>query len=70
MNDPENNVFNGDIGKIVGINIPKTKKDKKGEQIIADFDGNEVTFDKKDWINLTLATVCPSINPKVVSFQL
>lgn len=28
VNDPENNVFNGDIGKIVGINIPKTKKIK------------------------------------------
>ena len=61
VNDPENNVFNGDIGKIMGINIPKTKKDKKGEQIIADFDGNEVTFDKKDWINLTLA-YCMSIH--------
>lgn len=61
VNDPENNVFNGDIGKIVEINIPRTKKDKKGEQIIADFDGNEVTFDKKDWINLTLA-YCMSIH--------
>ncbi|MBD9106532.1 ATP-dependent RecD-like DNA helicase [bacterium] len=39
VNDLDNNVFNGDIGFIEGIN---------GNKIIINFDGNRVEYDKKD----------------------
>ena len=51
VNDSDNNVFNGDIGKI--INISKNYDDKIIIQI--DFDGNIVSIEKKDLKNITLA---------------
>ena len=51
VNDSDNNVFNGDIGKI--INISKNYDDKIIIQI--DFDGNVVSIEKKDLKNITLA---------------
>ncbi|MDD5865654.1 MAG: ATP-dependent RecD-like DNA helicase [bacterium] len=51
INDSDNNVFNGDIGKI--INISKNYDDKIIIQI--DFDGNIVSIEKKDLKNITLA---------------
>lgn len=51
INDSDNNVFNGDIGKIIAIYI-----DTKGKQKIQiDFDGKIVYFDKKDLKNITHA---------------
>ena len=51
INDSDNNVFNGDIGKI--INISNGYDDKIKIQI--DFDGNIVYLEKKDLKNITLA---------------
>lgn len=56
VNNPEENIFNGDIGKIVGI-----EDAKKEQQLIVAFDSNEVTFDPKNWNNLRLA-YCLSIH--------
>ena len=56
VNNPEENIFNGDIGKIVGI-----EDSKKEQQLIVAFDSNEVTFDTKNWNNLRLA-YCLSIH--------
>lgn len=60
VNSPENNVFNGDIGEIVGIITSKESKDHQ-ESLIIDFDGNEVEFKRKDWIKIRLA-YCMSIH--------
>jgi len=46
VNDPDNNVFNGDIGYIVNI----VNKDKT-TQITIDYDGNYVTYEKEKFIN-------------------
>ncbi|MGM9892218.1 SF1B family DNA helicase RecD2 [Limosilactobacillus sp.] len=52
VNSPENNVFNGDIGKIVAI---EDQKGKKGSSMTIDFDGNEVTYHRMEWGQLQLA---------------
>ena len=60
VNSPENNIFNGDIGEIVGIVTAKESKDHQ-ESLIIDFDDNEVEFKRKDWIKIRLA-YCISIH--------
>lgn len=60
VNTPEDNVFNGEIGKIVGIIKAKENTDKV-DKLVIDFDGNEVTLDRKDWTNIALA-YCTSIH--------
>ena len=48
VNDPDNNIFNGDIGYIKKIEIGPNKK----ESFIIDFDGNEVTYSREDLNNI------------------
>lgn len=60
VNTPEDNVFNGEIGKIIGIILAKENTDHV-DKLVIDFDGNEVTLDRKDWLNITLA-YCTSIH--------
>ena len=60
VNTPEDNVFNGEIGKIIGIILAKENTDHV-DKLVIDFDGNEVTLNRKDWINITLA-YCTSIH--------
>ncbi len=56
VNSPEDNVFNGDIGKIVGIDLAKDPhNESKKDQITIAFDQNEVTYQRADWKRLTLA---------------
>lgn len=45
INDPDNNVFNGDIGYIVSINNRKTT------EVIIDYDGNYVTYPRDKFNN-------------------
>ena len=50
VNDPDNNVFNGDIGyitNIVTLQVP-TKKDL----LTIDFDGNKVIYSREDLVNI------------------
>ncbi len=50
VNDGDNGISNGDIGYIEAINIGnKTKK----SEIIINFDGTRVTYNPKDFINIT-----------------
>ncbi len=50
-NDPDNNIYNGDIGRIIKIIMsPKIK-------IVIDFDGNVVELDKKNLKNIRHAYV-------------
>ena len=48
VNDPDNNVYNGDIGYIHKIN-----KDGHNKDIVTiDFDGNYIEYKKEDMINV------------------
>lgn len=54
VNNPEANVFNGEIGIITGI-IPSKEADSKTDELVIDFDGNELTYKRGDWSKFTLA---------------
>jgi exodeoxyribonuclease V alpha subunit len=47
-NDYDKEVFNGDIGRIIGV-------DKHGFRLLVDFDGREVAFEKDDLNDITHA---------------
>ena len=50
QNNPEKDIYNGQIGKILGIDNENSQK-----CMVADFDDREVTFSKKDLFDLTRA---------------
>ncbi len=51
VNDPDNNISNGDIGYIESIT---TNKKGSSKEMIVNFDGNLVTFTPKKFVNITL----------------
>ncbi len=51
VNDPDNNVYNGDIGYISAI-INSKKSASKQNEIWVDFDGNVVTYTPDKYINI------------------
>lgn len=57
VNSPEDNVFNGDMGQIVGITYAKNSEDKVDELTIQ-FDANEVTYKRNEWNKITLSYCC------------
>jgi exodeoxyribonuclease V alpha subunit len=57
VNTPELNVFNGDMGEIVGIILAKESDDKVDELVIQ-FDNNEVTYKRNEWNKITLSYCC------------
>lgn len=60
VNQPEDGVYNGDIGKIVHI-LSAKETDENEDQIIIQFDGKEVTYNRTEYLNFTLA-YCISIH--------
>lgn len=60
QNDPENNVFNGDLGFITSITKAKYTE-VKTDIITVDFEGNEVDYLRSNWNKITLA-YCTSIH--------
>ncbi len=50
INAPEKNIMNGDIGKVLQI-----YETKDGKLMIVDFDGNHVTYQQQELIELSLA---------------
>ncbi|SDI93560.1 SF1B family DNA helicase RecD2 [Salimicrobium halophilum] len=60
VNQPEENVFNGDIGEVVAIFRAEENVDQV-EQVVVEFDGKEVTYPKKELGNIMLA-YCTSIH--------
>ena len=50
VNDPDNNVFNGDIGYI--RRIDSVMEPKKKDVLLIDFDGTEVIYEREDLINI------------------
>ncbi|RIL72238.1 ATP-dependent RecD-like DNA helicase [Staphylococcus devriesei] len=60
VNRPNDNIFNGDIGIIVGIFWAKENALNK-DVVVVDFEGNEITFTRQDLLELTHA-YCTSIH--------
>lgn len=59
VNNPEKNVFNGDLGEIVGMETPDNQSIPT--KIIIAFDETEVAYEKNEWVQFTLA-YCTSIH--------
>ncbi|MBM7620395.1 exodeoxyribonuclease V alpha subunit [Bacillus tianshenii] len=57
VNQPESNVFNGDIGEVVTIFYAKENTEKQ-DMVIVSFEGNEVTYTKQDLGQITHAYCC------------
>lgn len=57
VNQPENNVFNGDMGEIVSVFYAKENTEKQ-DMIVVSFDGNEATYTRQDLSQITLAYCC------------
>lgn len=57
VNNPDEQVFNGDIGEVVAIFRAKETADKE-DTVVAQFDGIEVKYLKHDLNQLTLAYCC------------
>jgi exodeoxyribonuclease V alpha subunit len=60
INNPEEQVFNGDRGEIVAIIYAKENVEKM-DQVVISFDGIEVVYNKKDLNQITHA-YCSSIH--------
>lgn len=60
VNQPEDNVFNGDIGQITAIFRENENVDQK-EQVIVTFDEEDVSYAREDLLNITHA-YCISIH--------
>lgn len=54
VNNPDANVFNGELGIITGITAAKDA-DSKTDELTIDFDGNELQYQRSDWSKITLA---------------
>ncbi|SDY48610.1 exodeoxyribonuclease V alpha subunit [Evansella caseinilytica] len=57
VNNPEENVFNGDRGEIVAIQTEKENEDRE-LKIVISFDGIEVTYTRPDLTQITHAYCC------------
>ncbi|WP_322555618.1 SF1B family DNA helicase RecD2 [Sporosarcina beigongshangi] len=57
VNQPESNVFNGDMGEVISIIKAKETIDKK-ELLVVSYDGIEVTYERNDLNQITLAYCC------------
>ncbi|WP_081165025.1 SF1B family DNA helicase RecD2 [Lactococcus garvieae] len=54
VNDAESNVFNGDLGRVIEL-IPAKHTESKQDEIVMDFDGQEVSYPRSEWYKITLA---------------
>ncbi|MBC1920710.1 SF1B family DNA helicase RecD2 [Listeria grayi] len=57
VNQPEKNVFNGDIGEIVSIIYAKENTEKQ-DMIVVGFDQTEVTYYRQEFTQITHAYCC------------
>lgn len=57
VNQPESNVFNGDMGEIISI-IKANETVEKQDTMIVSYDGIEVTYQRGDLNQITLAYCC------------
>ncbi|OZM57811.1 ATP-dependent RecD-like DNA helicase [Lottiidibacillus patelloidae] len=57
VNNPEQQVFNGDIGEITSIFFAKENTEKE-DQVVVDYDGKEVVYPRKELQQIMLAYCC------------
>ena len=57
VNQPESNVYNGDMGEIISISFAKENTEKQ-DLIYISFDGIEVAYTKQDLTQITHAYCC------------
>ena len=57
VNQPESNVFNGDMGEIISISYAKENTEKQ-DMLYISFDGIEVAYTKPDLTQITHAYCC------------
>jgi exodeoxyribonuclease V alpha subunit len=57
VNQPDQNVFNGDMGEVISIIYAKENVDKE-DQVILSFEGNEVVYTKQELTQITHAYCC------------
>ena len=68
VNQPESNVFNGDMGEIIAIFRAKETTEKQ-DQLVINFDGIEVTYLRSDLNQITLAYCCSIHKSQGSEFQ-
>lgn len=68
VNQPENNVFNGDMGEVISI-IKAKETIEKQDLLVVSFDGIEVTYQRGDLNQLTLAYCCSIHKAQGSEFQ-
>ncbi|MDN4494595.1 SF1B family DNA helicase RecD2 [Ureibacillus aquaedulcis] len=57
VNQPESNIFNGDMGEVIAI-IRAKENIEKQDLLVVSYDGNEVTYQRGDLNQITLAYCC------------
>ncbi|MGP7816882.1 SF1B family DNA helicase RecD2 [Niallia sp. 01092] len=57
VNQPENHVYNGDMGEIVSIFYAKENTEKQ-DMVVVSFDGIEATYTRQDLMQITHAFCC------------
>ncbi|MFJ8516331.1 SF1B family DNA helicase RecD2 [Lysinibacillus xylanilyticus] len=68
VNQPESNVFNGDMGEVISI-IKAKETIEKQDLLVVSFDGIEVTYQRSDLNQLTLAYCCSIHKSQGSEFQ-
>lgn len=69
VNNPESNVFNGDMGIIVGI-IPAKESEDKVDELVIQFDSTEVQYKRSEWNNIKLSYCCSIHKAQGSEFQM
>ena len=54
VNDAQANVFNGDLGIVIEL-IPAKFTESKQDELVMDFDGQELSYPRAEWYKITLA---------------
>ncbi|WP_377888364.1 ATP-dependent RecD-like DNA helicase [Alkalihalobacillus sp. R86527] len=57
VNNPEENVYNGDMGEVVSVFFARENTEKQ-DQLVVSFDGQEVVYERGDFNQLTHAYCC------------
>lgn len=69
VNQPESNVFNGDMGEVISI-IRAKETIEKQDLLIVSYDGIEVTYQRADLNQITLAYCCSIHKSQGSEFQM
>ncbi|HWK24355.1 MAG TPA: ATP-dependent RecD-like DNA helicase [Ureibacillus sp.] len=68
VNQPESNIFNGDMGEVIAILRAKENVEKQ-DLLVVSYDGNEVTYQRGDLNQITLAYCCSIHKSQGSEFQ-